>query len=261
MSRFWATAVVVAVSATTATAQRPASPAALEIRVYTLKPGARDEFHARFIRDSLPLLRRAGIDVVAFGPSLHDRDSYYLMRLFPGVVERERAEDRFYGSREWLEGPRQAVLAAIATYSTALLTVDAATLKGLRTMPTSPSTTTAAASDLATLTRLNEDYVDAVRTSNVQRFREILAEDFLCTLADGTLLDRAGFLAQAARPTTALGLEVHDVNVRLLGETAIVHAATTFSHSDGRPGRGRYTDVWVRREGRWVAVAAQFMRQ
>ncbi len=117
------------------------------------------------------------------------------------------------------------------------------------------------ANDLSALVRLNQDYIDAVRTSNVQRFREILAEDFLCTMADGTLVDRAAFLEHAIRPTTAQGLEVHDVNVRLLGDTAIVHAATTFTHPDGRAGRGRYTDVWARRDGRWVAVAAQFARQ
>jgi ketosteroid isomerase-like protein len=259
--RTWAIAVVMAVVAAPVSTQRPSPTAALEVRVYTLKPGVRDAFHARFIRESLPLLQDAGIDVVAFGPSQHDRDSYFLLRLFPSVAERERAEERFYASRAWLDGPRAAVLAAIDTYSTALLTVDATTLKGLRTMPTTPSTAAPAANDLATLTRLNDDYIDAVRTSNVQRFREILSDDFLCTLADGTLLDRDQFLLQAARPTTALGLQAHDVNVRLLGETAIVHAATTFSHPDGRPGRGRYTDVWARRDGRWVAVAAQFSRQ
>ena len=117
------------------------------------------------------------------------------------------------------------------------------------------------AADMATLVQLNDDYINAVRTSNVQRFSEILGDDFLCTLADGSLIDRAQFLAHAAKPTTALGLQAHDVNVRLLGDTAIVHAATSFTYPDGRAGRGRYTDVWVRRDGRWVAVAAQFMRQ
>jgi ketosteroid isomerase-like protein len=128
-------------------------------------------------------------------------------------------------------------------------------------MPTSAVSTGPAADDLRTLVRLNDDYIDAVRTSNVQRFREILGDDFVCTLADGTLIDRSEFLAHASEPTTALGLQVHDVNVRLLGDTAIVHAATTFTHPDGKPGRGRYTDVWARRDGRWVAVAAQFMRK
>lgn len=118
------------------------------------------------------------------------------------------------------------------------------------------------ADDVQTLTQLNDDYIQSVRSSDVKRFDEILAGDFLCTQADGTLIDRAQSLAQAASPTTAHGLQVHDVNVRLLGDAAaIVHAATTFTHPDGRPGRGRYTDIWARREGRWVAVAAQFMRQ
>ena len=119
----------------------------------------------------------------------------------------------------------------------------------------------AAADDLTSLVQLNQDYIDAVRTSNVQRFGEILADDFLCTMSDGTLVERDEFLRQVARPTAALNLAVHDVRVRLLGDTAIVHAATTFTHPDGRAGRGRYTDVWARRDGRWVAVAAQFARQ
>jgi len=124
-----------------------------------------------------------------------------------------------------------------------------------------PSAPPSAADDVATLARLNDDYIESVRSSNVNRFREILAPDFLCTLADGRLIGRDEFLAHAAAPTTAHGLQVHDVIVRLLGDTAIVHAATTFSYPDGRPGRGRYTDIWARRDGRWVAVAAQFMRQ
>jgi ketosteroid isomerase-like protein len=117
------------------------------------------------------------------------------------------------------------------------------------------------ADDLSVLVQLNQDYIDAVRTSNVPRFDEILGDDFLCTLADGTLVDRRAFLAQAGQPTTARNLEAHDVRVRLFGDAAVVHAATTFTHPDGRPGRGRYTDVWARRDGRWVAVAAQFARQ
>ena len=233
----------------------------LEVRVYTLKSGVRDAFHARFIAEALPLLQRAGIDVVAFGPSLHDSDSYYLMRAFENLEERDRTEARFYGSREWVEGPRAAVLDAIDTYTTAVVSVDPSTLKGLRLMSSPSPAAQPTADDLSTLLQLNDAYIDAVRTSNVTRFSEILAEDFLCTLADGTLLDRAEFLAHAAKPTTAQGLQAHDVNIRVLGDMAIVHAATTFTHPDGRAGRGRYTDVWARREGRWLAVAAQVGRQ
>jgi ketosteroid isomerase-like protein len=56
-------------------------------------------------------------------------------------------------------------------------------------------------------------------------------------------------------------LEVHDVNVRLMGDFAIIHARTTYTGPDGRPGSGRYTDVWARRHGRWVAVSAHVTRR
>jgi ketosteroid isomerase-like protein len=180
------------------------------------------------------------------------------MRAFATDEERERAEAAFYINPLWLDGPRNAVPAAIVTYSIVVMSIDPQTLKGLR-MSTLAGMD--AAADVSRLTRLNQDYIDAVKTSNVGRFQEILAEDFLCTTADGTLLDRTAFLEQARRPTTVSALQAHDVNVRLLGDTAIVHAATTFTHPDGRPGRGRYTDIWARRNGQWVAVAAQFFRQ
>lgn len=228
----------------------------LEIRSYNLKSGARDDFHRRFERDSLPLLRRRQVDVVAYGPSQHDRDSYYLMRTFPDLTARERTEGAFYSSPEWLSGPRAAVLAAIDSYTTVVIRVDDATLRGLRRTMTHQNP----AADLDQLARLNDAYIEAVTTSNVQRFEEILAIDFLCTLPDGTLIDRPQFLQRTAAPSTIGNLKVRDVNVRLLGDVAIVHAATTFTSADGKPGSGRYTDVWARREGKWLVVAAQFAR-
>src|SRR5262249_22189516 len=165
----------------------PRSGPVLEIRSYNLKPGTRDAFHALFLREALPLLQRWRVNVIAYGPSLHDRDSYFLMRAFASVEERERTEDSFYSSDEWRNGPRAAVLAAIDSYTTVVIRVDEVTLGGLRgAMPTQN-----AASDLDELTRLNQDYIDSVTSSNVTRFREMLAEDFLCSLPDGRLIDRA----------------------------------------------------------------------
>lgn len=117
------------------------------------------------------------------------------------------------------------------------------------------------ASDLDALVRLNDDYIQSVKRSDVGRFREILADDFLCTLADGTMLDRDRFLEHAAAPYPLGTLQADDVNVRLMGDFAIVHARTTFTLPDGTPGSGRYTDVWARREGRWLAVAAHVTRK
>ena len=127
-------------------------------------------------------------------------------------------------------------------------------------MPATALRTDAPASDHATLLALNRDYIDAVQNGDVRRFEEILAEDFLCSNPDGSVVDRAGFLAQTARPVAIRGLATHDVAVRVMGDVALIHARTSYTKADGTPGAGRYTDVWARRDGRWLAVAAHVTR-
>ena len=79
-------------------------------------------------------------------------------------------------------------------------------------------------------------------------------------LPDGSLIDRRTFLKQTAQPVAISQLEAHDVDVRLMGDVALIHARTTYTAADGRPGAGRYTDVLARRDGRWLAVAAHVTR-
>jgi ketosteroid isomerase-like protein len=122
------------------------------------------------------------------------------------------------------------------------------------------SANAAVMSDLDTLRALNDDYIRSVQTSDVQRFDELLAEDFVCSNPDGTLSDRATFLRHTARPAGFTDLTAHDVLVRLLGDVALIHARTTYTLPDGRQGGSRYTDVWARRAGRWLAVSAQITR-
>ncbi|HLT19745.1 MAG TPA: nuclear transport factor 2 family protein [Thermomicrobiales bacterium] len=121
-------------------------------------------------------------------------------------------------------------------------------------------TDAAVRSDLDTLIALNRDYINSVQHSDVQRFDEILAPDFLCSNPDGTLVDRAAFLEQTARPVTISNLQAEDVNVRLMGDFAIIHARTTYLTADGTPASGRYTDVWARRDGQWLCVSAHVTR-
>jgi hypothetical protein len=110
------------------------------------------------------------------------------------------------------------------------------------------------------LTALNDDYIRFVQTGDVAGFEALLAPDFLCSNPDGSLVDRAGFLRQTARPVTIRALRAHDVTIRVLGDVALVHARTTFTNADGSPGAGRYTDTYAFRDGRWLAVAAHVTR-
>jgi ketosteroid isomerase-like protein len=115
-------------------------------------------------------------------------------------------------------------------------------------------------SDLDELTVLNGDYIASVQAGDVARFDQILADDFLCSNPDGSLVDRAGFLEQTARPVTIRDLVADDVRVRILGDVAIVHGRTSYTTASGEHRRGRYTDVWARRDGRWLAVSAHVTR-
>ena len=104
----------------------------VEIRSYNLNPGTRDRFQDTFLKEALPMLKRWKVDVVAYGPSRHDNDSWFLMRAFDSVDARQKDEDAFYGSEEWRQGPRERILADIVSYTTVVIPVDEATLQGLR---------------------------------------------------------------------------------------------------------------------------------
>jgi hypothetical protein len=100
---------------------------------------------------------------------------------------------------------------------------------------------TAIQSDIDVLTALNRDYIQSVQHGDVQRFDEILAEDFLCSNPDGSLVDKNQFLEQTARPVTISGLSAEEVKVRIIDDVAIIHARTSYTTADGEQRNGRYT--------------------
>jgi hypothetical protein len=104
----------------------------VEIRSYNVKPGARDQLHQMVVELSIPMLERWNVDVVAFGPSPHDEDSYYLIRRYDSLAHREQSQEAFYGSDEWKLGPREPMLALIENYTSIILELDEATINGIR---------------------------------------------------------------------------------------------------------------------------------
>jgi NIPSNAP len=104
----------------------------IEIRSINLKPGKREEFHQLYVEQALPLLKRWNFDVVTHGPSLHDEDSYYVIRRFDSLAQREQMEDAYYASDDWRQGPREQILALMENYNDVVLEVNESTLRGLR---------------------------------------------------------------------------------------------------------------------------------
>jgi len=125
-------------------------------------------------------------------------------------------------------------------------------------MMTATATTT---TDEATLTQLNQLYVNSFLTSNVDWYQQHLTDDFICIESDGTLLDKASFLLDTAKgPGTVAAYRLVHVHLRILGDTAFIHAQGEATRTDGTQIHSRYTDVWVRRSGEWKAASAQITR-
>jgi NIPSNAP len=107
----------------------------VEIRAYNLAPGTRDAFHRAVGDKAMPMLARWGMDVVAYGPSPHDVDSYYLIRSFSSLAAMQEEEDAFYGSDEWRSGPRETIVSKIESMTSIVLELEEQAIDSMRTPP------------------------------------------------------------------------------------------------------------------------------
>lgn len=81
---------------------------------------------------SVPVHTRNRIDVVAYGNSLHDADSYYLIRAFDSAEQMESVLDDFYASVGWRSGPREAIISRIELSLKSVLSLPQSVIDGLR---------------------------------------------------------------------------------------------------------------------------------
>ena len=115
-------------------------------------------------------------------------------------------------------------------------------------------------SDLRTLQQLNQEYVDAFMNADVEWYRAHLAEDFVCVESDGSVLDKAEFLSNTVKGPDVVEYKLHEVDVRVYGDAALVRATGVWIREDGSMGMSRYTDVYIRVSSEWKAVSAQITR-
>jgi len=112
--------------------------------------------------------------------------------------------------------------------------------------------------DEATLTQLNQQYVASFLKADANWYSQHTTDDFVCIEPDGTMLDKAAFLRDAAKgPGETADYRLVDVRIRVIGDTALIHAQGLATRKDGTTNSSRYTDVYVRVKGEWKAASAQ----
>lgn len=114
--------------------------------------------------------------------------------------------------------------------------------------------------DREILEALNRGYLLAAEKRDVAWYAEHLSDDYRATNPDGSFVDKAGFLARFAKPHTMTNLRAPEVQIQLVADAALIHASFEDTRPDGSHGRGRYTDIWQKRNGRWLCISAHFTR-
>ena len=118
--------------------------------------------------------------------------------------------------------------------------------------------------DEQTLVELERAWNDAVYKKDLEFLDSLLAEEFVATYDDGSLGDRNRELElSAAFNQRVISATQEDFTVRVYGDTGVVWF--TLRLVGLRQGQRaevafRYTDVWVRRDGRWQCVSTQSTR-
>ncbi len=145
---------------------------------------------------------------------------------------------------------RFAVLALAAVGAFGMLAAPAAAAEGPR-----PS----GSAREAELLQLEQGWVDAVARRDAPAIERLLADDFTDTAYDGSRRDKAQMLARLKTGGPARLQRLTAMMARLFGgsggEVGVV-TGTNEVTADGATVHIRFLDVFVRRDGRWQAVAA-----
>jgi len=151
---------------------------------------------------------------------------------------------------------RRLVLAAAATLAAPLFLVAAA-----------PVPDSSDERFKAELMQLERDIGRANVERDAEFFERVEADEFVFTDSGGGLTTKREDVDGVRKPANPdvklLAYDVDDMQVRVYGETAVVTGRVTTKQNvkgEERTGRSRFTDVFVRRDGRWQLVAGHSSR-
>jgi hypothetical protein len=233
----------------------------IEIRSYNLKPGSRNELQKLFIEQALPLLKKWKVDVVDYGPSTHDEDSWFLIRAYKNIQDRQESEDAFYGSDDWKKGPREAILSLIINYTTIVIPTDSLTYWSSKIKNMTDTTTIN--QDSEELSALNAQFIRNFLSQDAAAHSKIINRDFLCIESNGRIVRREEYLKNWATDFARSGYTTfayQDESIRIFGNTALVRSKTVYTkkvNGEEIKGYSVYTDTYVKEGGAWTCVQAQ----
>jgi ketosteroid isomerase-like protein len=111
------------------------------------------------------------------------------------------------------------------------------------------------------LKQIENDWAAADKAKDAAKLGDILADSWVGIEWDGKTTTKAKALADLNKAGNSLDeIQMGPMTVRFFGDTAIVTGSDTEkSKADGKDMSGKYvwTDVFVKQNGKWKAVASQ----
>jgi ketosteroid isomerase-like protein len=112
--------------------------------------------------------------------------------------------------------------------------------------------------------KLNREWMQSYVRRDVAFLEKYLADDYTSTFPDGAVLDKKGEISALESGDVALAeMTPSEMNVRVYGSAAVITGRSTIkANVNGQEigGEFRFTDVWVKQDDRWLAVASQVTR-
>jgi ketosteroid isomerase-like protein len=130
--------------------------------------------------------------------------------------------------------------------------------------PAMPSNTTIQAAPpgtvAETIAALERKWADAIVNRDMATLNELIADDFVGTSWSGGSYSKAKAVEDIEfRVFVAESVDLENIEVKVFGDTAVVSLIqvekSKYENRD-RSGRYGYSDVWVKRDGRWQAVSS-----
>ena len=120
----------------------------------------------------------------------------------------------------------------------------------------------AVAQDSSKIIAMENLWNRAEMNNDAPAVRLLLADDFVMTVAEGTLYNKAQMIASVAdKSYHPVALQSTGMAVHYYGNTAVVTGAYYEKGVDKGKSwerRGRFTDTWMNLDGRWQCIASHF---
>jgi uncharacterized protein (TIGR02246 family) len=114
-------------------------------------------------------------------------------------------------------------------------------------------------SDIDMLTALNRDWLNSYSTTDTATLNKIFADDFVLITPNGSKMSKQYIIANLSEQKIS-SVKIDSIDVRILtSNVGLITAYTTFVlKADGKEitGRNCYQDVYLKRNKKWMAVAA-----